>query len=84
MFLCSPNNPTGNELEIFLEFFIENFSGIVVLDEAYIEFSSRKSAISWLAEISRNLIGIANPFKSLWNGRFESWNWRKSLLKSLL
>jgi len=46
-----------------LEFFIENFSGIVVLDEAYIEFSSRKSAISWLAKYP-NLIVLQTLSKA--------------------
>ena len=62
LFLCSPNNPTGNEL-VDLEFFIENFSGIVVLDEAYIEFSSRKSAIYWLAKYP-NLIVLQTLSKA--------------------
>lgn len=62
LFLCSPNNPTGNEL-VDLEFFIENFSGIVVLDEAYIEFSSRKSAIYWLEKYP-NLIVLQTLSKA--------------------
>lgn len=44
IWLCSPNNPTGNALnhdEIIL--LLESFSGIVVLDEAYIDFSSGES-----------------------------------------
>ncbi len=47
LFLCSPNNPTGNSLEN-IEFFIENFDGIVVVDEAYTEFSPNISAIDYL------------------------------------
>ncbi|MEM0542208.1 histidinol-phosphate transaminase [Flavobacterium sp. j3] len=43
--LCSPNNPTGNSLEN-LEFIIENFNGIVFLDEAYIDFSEQPSLVS--------------------------------------
>ncbi len=38
MFLCSPNNPTGNVVED-LEYILSNFNGLVVLDEAYAEFS---------------------------------------------
>ena len=44
IWLCSPNNPTGNSLnhsEIIK--LIENFDGIVVLDEAYIDFSKQSS-----------------------------------------
>ena len=47
LFLCSPNNPTGNSIDD-LEFYIQNFSGIVVIDEAYIEFSPADSAVKLL------------------------------------
>jgi len=44
LFLCSPNNPTGNHLRhIDLIRLMEKFPGIVVVDEAYIDFSDRKS-----------------------------------------
>ncbi len=45
IYLCSPNNPTGNALEN-LEYLIENFNGIVFLDEAYIDFSEQPSLVS--------------------------------------
>ena len=45
LYLCSPNNPTGNALEN-LEYIIENFNGIVFLDEAYIDFSESPSLVS--------------------------------------
>jgi histidinol-phosphate aminotransferase len=45
LYLCSPNNPTGNSLEN-LEYIIENFNGIVFLDEAYIDFSEHVSLVS--------------------------------------
>lgn len=47
LFLCSPNNPTGNSIAD-LEFYIQNFNGIVVVDEAYIEFSPEDSTVSLL------------------------------------
>ncbi|AZI31877.1 histidinol-phosphate transaminase [Kaistella carnis] len=47
LFLCSPNNPTGNSISD-LEFYIQNFKGIVVVDEAYIEFSPADSAVKLL------------------------------------
>ena len=47
LFLCSPNNPTGNSIDD-LEFYIQNFKGIVVVDEAYIEFSPEDSAVKLL------------------------------------
>lgn len=40
LFLCSPNNPTANQFEIDdIKSLIENFPGIVVVDEAYVEFA---------------------------------------------
>ncbi|WP_417358503.1 histidinol-phosphate transaminase [Flavobacterium sp.] len=39
VFICSPNNPTGNCLDA-AEFIIQNFKGIVVVDEAYVDFCS--------------------------------------------
>lgn len=62
-FLCSPNNPTGNSIKD-LEFYIKNFSGIVVVDEAYIEFSEQKSCIELLEKYS-NLI-ILQTFSKAW------------------
>ena len=44
LYLCSPNNPTGNSLEN-LEYIIQNFNGILVLDEAYIDFSEQPSLV---------------------------------------
>ena len=49
VFLCSPNNPTGNSLERSEIYKILNgFDGIVVVDEAYIDFSEEKSFLSEL------------------------------------
>ncbi len=45
LYLCSPNNPSGNSLKN-LEYVIENFNGIVFLDEAYIDFSEEPSLVS--------------------------------------
>jgi histidinol-phosphate aminotransferase len=45
LYICSPNNPTGNSIEN-LEYIIENFKGIVFLDEAYIDFSEQPSLVS--------------------------------------
>lgn len=42
IFICSPNNPTGNLIE-GIEEVIEKFNGIVVVDEAYIDFSPQSS-----------------------------------------
>jgi histidinol-phosphate aminotransferase len=44
IFLCSPNNPTGNSLNREdIELILNNYSGIVVIDEAYINFSRFRS-----------------------------------------
>ncbi|WP_185872908.1 histidinol-phosphate transaminase [Blattabacterium cuenoti] len=44
IFICSPNNPTGNNLKKEdIETIIEKFNGIIVLDEAYIDFSNQES-----------------------------------------
>ena len=45
LYLCSPNNPTGNSLEN-LDYIIGNFNGIVFLDEAYIDYSEQPSLVS--------------------------------------
>lgn len=62
-FLCSPNNPTGNSVRD-LEFFIQNFDGIVVIDEAYIEFSENRSGIEVLDQYP-NVI-ILQTFSKAW------------------
>ncbi len=49
IFLCSPNNPTGNHMrKEDIDYVLEHFNGIVVLDEAYIDFSDRESYIQKL------------------------------------
>ncbi len=51
IFLCSPNNPTGNALERRdIEAVLNNFPGIVVIDEAYINYSRHRSFIQELTE----------------------------------
>ncbi len=56
LFLCSPNNPTGNSFDTNdLTYLIKFFNGVVVVDEAYIDFSSKQSLIS-LIEDNSNLI----------------------------
>ena len=56
LFLCSPNNPTGNSMHTrSIEKLLLKFNGLVILDEAYIDFSEEKS---WLARLEEfpNLI----------------------------
>jgi len=51
IWICSPNNPTANSINRHdIETVLNNFDGIVVIDEAYINFSRQKSFISELTE----------------------------------
>lgn len=51
IWICSPNNPTGNSLDRGdIEMILNNFDGIVVVDEAYINFSRHRSFIPDLAD----------------------------------
>lgn len=51
LFLCSPNNPTGNSFtNVNIETLLNRFKGIVVIDEAYIDFSNQKSWIHRLED----------------------------------
>jgi len=65
LFICSPNNPTGNSFDFEkIEKLISEFDGIVVIDEAYIDFSKQKSCIS-LLEKNKNLIILQTFSKAL-------------------
>lgn len=64
IFLCSPNNPTGNILDRDeLIKTIEGFDGIVVIDEAYIDFAPQRSFITELAKYS-NLVVLQTLSKA--------------------
>lgn len=57
IFVCSPNNPTGNSIyRRDIEVLLNNFDGLVVIDEAYINFSKQKSFIPELTEYSNLVI----------------------------
>lgn len=65
IFLCSPNNPTGNNLcRAEMERLLQAFQGLVVIDEAYADFSS---APSFLLELDQhpNLI-VLQTFSKAW------------------
>ena len=65
MWFCSPNNPTGNLLtRNKMAFMCYNFPGIVVIDEAYVDFSSQDS---WLKTLNQfpNLI-VLQTFSKAW------------------
>ncbi len=63
IFICSPNNPTSNSLEN-IELVLQKFNGIVIVDEAYIDFSK---ANSFLTKINQypNLI-VMQTFSKAW------------------
>ncbi|WP_299109868.1 histidinol-phosphate transaminase [uncultured Winogradskyella sp.] len=57
LFVCSPNNPTANSFDAnVIEELIEEFQGIVVIDEAYIDFSKEESWLSRLNEFPNLII----------------------------
>lgn len=65
VFICSPNNPTGNCFnEYDVKFILKNFKGIVVIDEAYIDFSKSESWIKTLKKYP-NLI-VIQTFSKAW------------------
>ena len=65
MFLCSPNNPTGNCLDrTETETLLRSFDGLVIVDEAYIDFAPEPSLTSRLSEFP-NLI-VLQTFSKAW------------------
>ena len=65
IFICSPNNPTGNLMsQSDIESIISNFNGIVILDEAYIDFSEGNSLVSLINQYN-NLI-VSQTFSKAW------------------
>jgi histidinol-phosphate aminotransferase len=65
IWLCSPNNPTGNSLNrADIEMVLNNFNGIVVIDEAYINFAKQQSFIQDLVDYP-NLV-VLQTFSKAW------------------
>ncbi|WP_192903890.1 histidinol-phosphate transaminase [Panacibacter ginsenosidivorans] len=63
--ICSPNNPTGNSLNRNdIEMLSNNFDGLVVIDEAYINFSKQRSFVQELTEYP-NLV-VMQTFSKAW------------------
>ena len=57
IFIPTPNNPTANNFDLnTIEQLLQNFSGLVVVDEAYVEFSSNPSVVSWLDKYPNLLV----------------------------
>ncbi|MDP3469492.1 MAG: histidinol-phosphate transaminase [Daejeonella sp.] len=64
IFICSPNNPTGNSIDRQdIETILTNFNGLVVIDEAYINYSRQKTFIQELTEYS-NLVVLQTLSKA--------------------
>lgn len=65
LFICSPNNPTANSFhEDDVELLIKKFPGVVVIDEAYINYSRQKSAIRFLTEYEN--VVVLQTFSKAW------------------
>ncbi len=65
IFLCSPNNPTGNSLDREdIETILNNFDGLVVVDEAYINFSRHRSFVAELKDYPN--IVVLQTFSKAW------------------
>ena len=65
IFICTPNNPTGTSISIEqLKIIALNFKGIVVIDEAYIDFSIKASALSLITEFENIL--VLQTFSKAW------------------
>jgi histidinol-phosphate aminotransferase len=65
IWICSPNNPTGNSINrLDIEKILNNFNGIVVIDEAYINFSKQISFVQELTEYP-NLV-VLQTFSKAW------------------
>ncbi len=65
IWLCSPNNPTGNSLKRSdIEMVLNNFNGLVVIDEAYINFAKQKTFIQELGDYP-NLV-VLQTFSKAW------------------
>ena len=65
IWICSPNNPTGNDINNDeIEKVIENFDGIVIVDEAYIDFSKQKSFKQYVSNDNYNVIVLQTMSKA--------------------
>ncbi len=65
LFLCHPNNPTGNTIpEEKILNILENFPGMVVIDEAYIDFCSEESTLKFLNKYPRLI--VLQTFSKMW------------------
>ena len=65
VWICSPNNPTGNAFDLDdILLIADRFDGIVAVDEAYVDFSTKGSLLSFISDHS-NLI-VLQTFSKAW------------------
>ena len=65
IFICSPNNPTGNSIiRTDIETILANFKGLVIIDEAYINFAKQRTFIQELTEYPH--LVILQTFSKAW------------------
>lgn len=65
LFICSPNNPTGNAYTPKqIEELIQQFNGLVVVDEAYIDYSTQASATQFIS--GYNNVVVLQTFSKAW------------------
>ncbi|MBC7566802.1 MAG: histidinol-phosphate transaminase [Pedobacter sp.] len=65
IFICSPNNPTGNSINrTDIETVLANFNGLIVIDEAYINYAKQRTFIQELTEYP-NLV-VMQTFSKAW------------------
>lgn len=65
LFVCSPNNPTGTQYSLDeVRNVLEAFQGVVVVDEAYVDFSTGESALGLLSESDR--LVVLQTFSKAW------------------
>lgn len=65
IFICTPNNPTGNSInKNDIQLLLQKFDGLIVIDEAYQDFSDKESCLSMLNEY-QNLV-VIKTFSKAW------------------
>jgi len=63
--ICSPNNPTANIFDPeSIQKLLHRFKGIVVLDEAYVDFTKKQNGLEWLTD-HKNLV-VLRTFSKAW------------------
>jgi histidinol-phosphate aminotransferase len=74
LFLCSPNNPSGNAFDpAELEEIIRRFPGIVVLDEAYADFSAKGSLRAKVLEYPNLIVLQTLSRLTAWRACGSAW-----------